>query len=182
MEDAHRRLDELHPVDVRGEHEFRGPLGHVRGARLIPLPELEGRVSELPSARPLLMICRSGGRSGMACERLEALGLGPVLNLAGGMIAWNRAGLPTEWVAPASFDELIDSIVAWMAMVSPHTRETARQVIAEALEQCGASIERPSAAALGEALARVEQAVCTESTPPDLDLTLASFRRSLENL
>ena len=64
-------------VDVRAEHEFRGPLGRVRGSTLVPLPELEERARELPRGRPLLLVCRSGARSGKACEQLAALGIGP---------------------------------------------------------------------------------------------------------
>jgi rhodanese-related sulfurtransferase len=50
-------------------------------------------VSELPRDRKLIMICRSGGRSGRAAEALVERGL-PAVNLAGGMEAWRAAALP----------------------------------------------------------------------------------------
>jgi hypothetical protein len=54
-------------------------------------------------------VCRSGGRSGKACEELTALGLGPVVNLAGGMIAWKRERFPVERTEPASLVDLLDA-------------------------------------------------------------------------
>ena len=95
-EEAHRRLAEFHAVDVREPSEFEGELGRVPGSRLIPLGELEARASEIPTDRPLLLVCRSGNRSGTACTALQSLGIGPVVNLAGGMLAWNEQGLPIE--------------------------------------------------------------------------------------
>ncbi len=65
--------------------------GHVPGALLIPLNELPDRVGELPPASPLYVICRSGNRSAIAVDfladqRIEAI------NVAGGTLAWVRAG------------------------------------------------------------------------------------------
>jgi rhodanese-related sulfurtransferase len=93
-EQAAVRLEELYVVDVRGADEFDGPLGHILGARLVPLDALEGRFRELPGGGPLLLVCRSGHRSALACTKLAKLGCADAINLAGGMIAWNEAGLP----------------------------------------------------------------------------------------
>ncbi len=92
---AHR-LGEYTLVDVRSGEEFVGELGHVAGSKLIPLPDLEDRLAELEKSANLLLICRSGNRSGQACERLAGLGFSAVTNLVGGMLAWNEAGLPVE--------------------------------------------------------------------------------------
>ena len=46
--DALARLDSFHVVDVRGLHEYHGPLGHVPGAMLLPLPDLAAQVGDLP--------------------------------------------------------------------------------------------------------------------------------------
>jgi rhodanese-related sulfurtransferase len=173
--EAQRRLEGLHAIDVRTVHEFRGPLGRVPAAKLVPLPELEARAKELPSGRPLLLICRSGARSSAACEKLQALGIGPVLNLAGGMIAWNRAQLPIETTEPASVGELLDGIALWLAQVTSRAPDTARGLLRERL---GACFERPTHATVHEALRLVGE-LLGASAPPDLDLTLASFRRSL---
>ena len=62
-------------------------------------PEVIADVAERAESlrgRSLLLVCRSGRRSAQACEALIALGVEDVTNLAGGMIAWNDAGLPVE--------------------------------------------------------------------------------------
>ncbi len=92
---AAARLDEYRIVDVREPDEFTGPLGHVRDSELLPLAQVAESASAL-RGRPLLIVCRSGRRSGEACETLMGLGVTDVTNLAGGMIAWNEAGLPVE--------------------------------------------------------------------------------------
>ncbi len=83
-------------VDVRSPAEWAQD-GHIAGALLIPLPELSQRAYEIPRDRPVVMVCRSGRRSQAACEALARAGYDNVQNLAGGMIAWKRAGLPTEY-------------------------------------------------------------------------------------
>ena len=81
-------------VDVREPGEYDQI--HAEGATLLPLSEFEARYAELPTDRPLVMICRSGARSARAGEFLLANGYGDVTNLAGGTQAWAEAGLPTE--------------------------------------------------------------------------------------
>jgi len=96
VQQAAERISELEVVDVRGADEYDGPLGHIAGARLLPLGELEARASELSVDGPLLMVCRSGRRSEVACQKLAELGVPGAINLVGGMIAWNEAGLPVQ--------------------------------------------------------------------------------------
>jgi len=81
-------------IDVRGFDEFA--TGHAVGARCIPLPDLERRCGEIASDNPILVICKSGGRSAMAAERLLALGLDNVVDVDGGFDAWSKAGLPID--------------------------------------------------------------------------------------
>ena len=85
-------------IDVREEEEYRGELGHIAGAKLIPLKELPERHDELADAKSgdIVAICRVGVRSATAAAILTGLGFEHVLNLAGGMIAWNEARLPVE--------------------------------------------------------------------------------------
>lgn len=180
--DAQRRLGELQPVDVRADFEFRGPLGHIAGARLAPLPELDAQAGALPTGRPLLLVCRSGVRSAKACERLTTLGIGPVLNLTGGMIAWNRAGLPVEYDAPASRAELLASAVAWMAQVSALAPDAARERLRAELGEPAVVFEQPTGADVERALARIESSLRESGAPPDLEPSLASFRRWLAAL
>jgi sulfur dioxygenase len=85
-------------IDVRGEEEYRGELGHIAGARLIPLKELPERIDELTNekGRDIVAICRVGVRSSTAAAILTGLGFERVSNLKGGMIEWNDAHLPVE--------------------------------------------------------------------------------------
>jgi glyoxylase-like metal-dependent hydrolase (beta-lactamase superfamily II)/rhodanese-related sulfurtransferase len=85
-------------LDVRQPEEYRGPLGHVPGAVLIPLGELEARLSEIEThrEREVVAICRSGSRSAKACEILTAAGFRSVSNMTGGTLAWTEKGFPVE--------------------------------------------------------------------------------------
>lgn len=92
--EARRRLDAGRAVliDVREPEEWAE--GHVAGAVHIPLGELGLRLDELPRDRDLLFFCRSGARSGMAAEALRQHGVDRAVNVAGGILAWTRRGLP----------------------------------------------------------------------------------------
>ncbi|HEX7975958.1 MAG TPA: rhodanese-like domain-containing protein, partial [Anaerolineales bacterium] len=80
-------------LDVRQPEEYRE--GHIAGAKLIPLGELGRRMQDLPRSREIVCVCHSGSRSSAAARQLAAAGY-QVANLRGGMIAWNRAGLPVK--------------------------------------------------------------------------------------
>lgn len=74
-------------LDVRTPAEFAN--GHIPNARLVPLDELEDRLAELPDRDALLLVtCAAGGRSAAACQTLARHGWTRLLNLAGGMHAW----------------------------------------------------------------------------------------------
>ncbi|GAA5512251.1 thiosulfate sulfurtransferase GlpE [Deinococcus carri] len=81
-------------VDVREPNEYQDV--HAQGAQLLPLSEFEARYAELPRDRELVMICRSGARSARAGQYLLDHGYTRVVNLEGGTLAWQDAGLPTE--------------------------------------------------------------------------------------
>ncbi len=81
-------------VDVRQPEEFTGELGHIAGAELHPLASLDAGAAGWDPAAPVVVLCRSGGRSGRAAMVLENLGFSRVASMAGGMLAWNDAGLP----------------------------------------------------------------------------------------
>lgn len=80
-------------IDVREPHEF----DEIRAAeaKLIPLAEIPGRVSELPADQTFYVICHLGGRSLRAAAFLRQQGLDAV-NVDGGTDAWVAAGLPTQ--------------------------------------------------------------------------------------
>jgi DMSO/TMAO reductase YedYZ molybdopterin-dependent catalytic subunit/rhodanese-related sulfurtransferase len=89
-------------LDVREPSEWRN--GHAPQATLMPMGEVQARRGELPSARRIVVVCRSGGRSAAITGALRAHGYDAV-NLTGGMCAWTAAGFPvvtetTEAVAP----------------------------------------------------------------------------------
>jgi rhodanese-related sulfurtransferase len=86
-------------LDVREYAEFA--TAHIRGARLIPLRELRGRVVELDRNRPLYVICRTGRRARQAREILRACGFGDVRLVEGGMLAWQERGFAIESEARA---------------------------------------------------------------------------------
>lgn len=82
----------LQIVDVREPDEWAG--GHIAGALLIPLGQLPVRMRELDSARPVIVVCRSGNRSGKATQFLLQQGFRDVKNMAGGMLAWVQTRQP----------------------------------------------------------------------------------------
>jgi sulfur dioxygenase len=79
-------------VDVREPEEFTGPLGHIAGATLVPLGDLAQRAGELSRDRPVVAVCRAGGRSAQATVILGHAGFAAVANLAGGMLRWRGEG------------------------------------------------------------------------------------------
>ncbi|MFO0628496.1 MAG: rhodanese-like domain-containing protein [Polyangiales bacterium] len=82
----HRALvrDGASLVDVRTDDEYRG--GHVAGATNIPVHTLEARLREIPKDRPVVVYCRSGGRSANAAALLQRHGY-TVVDI-GPMHAW----------------------------------------------------------------------------------------------
>ena len=89
-------LGRVQLVDVREAQEFSGALGHIAGARLIPLAELPARVAEIDLDKPVVTVCRSGTRSAQAAVMLAKAGVAQVANLAGGMLRWRAAGYPVQ--------------------------------------------------------------------------------------
>jgi len=87
---------ELQIIDVRDEEEFTGPLGHIAGARLLPLAEIEQHVAELATDRPIVTVCRAGARSAHAATVLKKAGFDKVANMAGGMLRWRAQNLPAQ--------------------------------------------------------------------------------------
>ncbi len=87
---------EVQVLDVREPEEFDGPLGHIEGAKLVPLGSLSQRVSELKSEKPTVVVCRSGARSAQATVLLGKAGFERVANLSGGMLRWRSQRFPVE--------------------------------------------------------------------------------------
>ncbi len=85
-------------VDVRRADEFCGARGHLRGARNIPLDDLQRRISELAAFKGcgLTLVCRTQIRSATAAALLGNAGFADARVLRGGMDRWNDLGLPVE--------------------------------------------------------------------------------------
>lgn len=94
--DVQKQLKEdqaLLVLDVRQPDEYTQ--GHVADSLLIPLDQLAHRTADLPRDRPIAVICRSGNRSAVATSILRRAGF-DAHNVAGGMLRWEREGLPME--------------------------------------------------------------------------------------
>jgi sulfur dioxygenase len=81
-------------LDVRSRAEFDDELGHLEGAQLIPLDELRARLAEIDTSKPVIVLCQTGKRSGLATLILKKAGISRVANAAGGMLKWRELGLP----------------------------------------------------------------------------------------
>ena len=77
---------EIQVIDVREPAEFADSLGHIAGARLLPLSALVKQAEAIDRSRPIVTVCRSGARSAQAVVLLQRAGFSQVANLAGGML------------------------------------------------------------------------------------------------
>lgn len=92
--EVQKMLEAANPIlvlDVRSSSEYAR--GHIPGAKLLPVDELERRMKELPQDRgtPMIVHCQSGGRSMAACEILAGAGYSTLYNMVGGIGAWRGA-------------------------------------------------------------------------------------------
>jgi rhodanese-related sulfurtransferase len=98
VREAERRRREGSPaplvVDVREMDEFATV--RLDDVLLMPLSSFAARFEELPRDRPLLLMCAAGSRSAAATAHLLRNGWSDVMNVAGGIMEWQRAGLPVR--------------------------------------------------------------------------------------
>ena len=93
VEDLKQRIDSgesFHLIDVREPHEHDE---FNVGGQLIPLGKIQSmQLDELEELKQeeIVLYCRSGNRSGQACMILETMGFTNVVNVAGGMLAWQE--------------------------------------------------------------------------------------------
>ncbi len=94
--------EDLVLLDVRSPEEFTGELGHVPGARNIPVDKLGSRLDELADAakKPVALFCKTDRRSAKAADLLTRNGFADVHVVRGGMTAWRQAGLPVAGAEP----------------------------------------------------------------------------------
>lgn len=79
-------------LDVREQDEWDA--GHIPGALFIPMSEIQGRLSEVPTDKTVIVQCRSGNRSSQVTDFLQQQGFTNIRNMAGGLNEWQAAGLP----------------------------------------------------------------------------------------
>lgn len=96
-------------LDVRQPQEYEQ--GHLPGATLAPLPEVEERATQLDPQRPVVAYCRSGNRSRAAAVLLKRLGFGLVYTLAGGITGW-RGPAVAGWPRVELFSGREDLVTA----------------------------------------------------------------------
>ena len=91
-DEARQRVDDgAVLLDVREPEEWNA--GRVDGSLWIPMREIGARQGDLPGDTPIVVICRSGHRSGKVVAALVQAGYDAV-NLGGGIKAWDALGLP----------------------------------------------------------------------------------------
>lgn len=83
-------------LDVRPEAEYAK--GHILGARNVPLADLAQRAGELEryKDKPVVVCCNTGNTSAGGVSQLRKAGFARAVNLAGGLAAWQQAGLPVS--------------------------------------------------------------------------------------
>ena len=97
VDDLHKRLgarESILVVDVRREPEWRA--GHIQGAHWSPLDKFNVQLPPLQKDAPLVVHCKSGYRSMIACSLLERAGFQNVTNVSGGLDAWTQHNLPVS--------------------------------------------------------------------------------------
>lgn len=90
--EAQQRYTDEQVLDVREDFEVNQ--GMIPTALHIPMGELGARLDELDKNRPVIVVCRSGRRSATVADALNQAGF-TADTMAGGMIEWQQAGLPT---------------------------------------------------------------------------------------
>lgn len=80
--------ESLNIIDVREDEEVAK--GMIPGAQHIRLGDLPERLNDIKQTGEIILVCRSGGRSGRACEYLEHMGFSGLKNMVGGMLKWNE--------------------------------------------------------------------------------------------
>lgn len=91
---VHLRRGRARIIDVREADELQGELGRIAEAEHVPLATVERASGAWDPSAEVVLVCRSGNRSRQAAQLLVRAGFTSVVNMSGGMMGWNAAGLP----------------------------------------------------------------------------------------
>jgi adenylyltransferase/sulfurtransferase len=80
------RGEKLEIIDVREPYEWQ--IGHIPGARLVPLSQIPDEIPRLDKRRETILYCKAGARSMRAAQQLANAGVTDVRNLTGGILRW----------------------------------------------------------------------------------------------
>ena len=86
LADRIARGEQLEIIDVREPYEWQ--IGHIPGARLVPLSTIADEIPRLDKKRTIILYCKVGARSLFAAQQLAKAGASDVRNLAGGIVRW----------------------------------------------------------------------------------------------
>lgn len=94
MQQLTKKNPDIYLLDVRTLGEYTQK--RIKGARLIPIDQLQNRINEIPNNRPIIIYCETGVRSAMVGRYLDSLGFRNVSNLSQGIMGWQVRGYPIE--------------------------------------------------------------------------------------
>lgn len=99
---AKLKAGKAHLVDIREADEVARE--HIAGAARAPLSTFEAADLNIAADRDVILMCRTGARTGANCDRLATRVEGEAYVLAGGLDAWKKAGLATRMDAKAPLE------------------------------------------------------------------------------
>ena len=94
MQKIMKQSPDFYLLDVRTLGEYTQK--RIKGARLIPIDQLQRRINEVPKNRPVIVYCEVGERSALVGRYLDQIGYKSVYNLSQGIMGWQVRGYPIE--------------------------------------------------------------------------------------
>ena len=94
MQKITKQNPEVYLLDVRTLGEYQQK--RIKGARLIPIDQIQNRINEIPKNRPIIVYCETGVRSALVGRYLDQIGYQVVYNLSQGIMGWQVRSYPIE--------------------------------------------------------------------------------------
>ena len=94
MQKITKQTPDVYLLDVRTLGEYQQK--RIKGARLIPIDQVQNRINEIPKNRPIIVYCETGVRSALVGRYLDQNGYQSVYNLGQGIMGWQVRGYPIE--------------------------------------------------------------------------------------